>query len=68
MKKAKKFYKSKTLMLSAALAVLEPLLRTFPELRSILAEHYGIAFALLSVTIALLRFVSDQALVIREPK
>jgi len=68
MKKAKKFYKSKTLMLALALTTLEPLLRVFPELRSTLGDNYGIALAVLSITIAVLRFTTDQAVVIREPK
>ena len=68
MKKAKKFYQSKTLMLALALTTLEPLLRVFPELRVTLGDNYGIALAVLSVTIAVLRFTTDQAVVIREPK
>lgn len=68
MKKAKKFYKSKTLMLALALTTLEPLLRVFPELRVTLGDNYGIALAVLSVIIAVLRFTTDQAVVIREPK
>lgn len=68
MKKAKKFYQSKTLMLALALTTLEPLLRVFPELRVTLGDNYGIALAVLSVIIAVLRFTTDQAVVIREPK
>jgi hypothetical protein len=68
MKKAKKFYQSKTLMLALALTTLEPLLRVFPELRATLGDNYGIALSVLSVTIAVLRFTTDQAVVIREPK
>ena len=66
--KAKTWYKSKTIILAFLLAVLEPVLRVFPELKGFLGDHYGIALAVLSAVIAGLRFITEQPITLREDK
>jgi len=54
--------KSKTVWLAAALASLTPALEAFPEMKMFLAEYYGPALILLSIVVALLRYLTTQAL------
>ena len=54
--------KSKTIWLSGALATLVPALAAFPEMKVFLADYYGPALILLSMTVALLRYLTTKPL------
>lgn len=54
--------KSKTIWLAGLLAVTQPVLEAFPEVKGYLGDNYGISFVVLSGIVALLRFVTTQSL------
>jgi len=56
-----KCYKSKTMWFSLALVVFGALLDALPALQSIIdPKYYGIIFAAVGVTTAILRYVTTQ--------
>jgi len=54
--------KSKMMYLAAALSLVEPILETLPEAKALLADHYGIAFVVLSGIVGLLRYLTTKPL------
>lgn len=48
--------------LAGLLAVAQPVLEAFPQLKGYLGDNYGISFAILAGIVGLLRFVTTQAL------
>lgn len=54
--------KSKTMYLAVALSVLGTMLENFPELKVFLGENYDLAFVVLSMVVAKLRFLTTKPL------
>jgi hypothetical protein len=62
MSKIKGALKSKTIGLAGALAITQPVLESFPEIKGFLGEYYGVSFLILSAIVAYLRFVTTKPL------
>jgi len=54
--------KSKTIWLAASLSALAPVLEVLPEAKAFLGDNYGIALALLSGVVGLLRYLTTKPL------
>ena len=56
-----KMHKSKTMWFAFALAVLGAAMELFPYVQSLLEpKFYGIAFFIIGITVAVLRFITTQ--------